>query len=42
MNTLAKLYDYLILNRLKLWTSIDKCQAGAQSGRGCVEQIMTP
>ncbi len=41
MNTLAKLYDYLILNRLKLWTSIDKCQAGAQSGRGCVEQIMT-
>ena len=27
--------------RLSLWVSIDKCQAGAQKGRGCVEQIMT-
>ena len=41
MNTLAKLYDYLILNKLKLWASIDKCQTCAQNGRGCVEQIMT-
>lgn len=38
MNTLAKIYDSLILNR---WTNIDQCQAGAQQGRGCVEQIMT-
>ena len=39
MDTLAKLYDTMILNRLKLWWNIDKCQAGAQKGRGCVEQI---
>ena len=41
MNTLAKMYDMLLLYRLKLWVSIDKCQAGAQQGRGCIEQIMT-
>lgn len=39
MDTLAKLYEILILNRLKLWWSIDKCQAGAQKNRGCLEQI---
>ena len=39
MDTLAKLHDAMILNRLKLWWNIDKCQAGAQKGRGCVEQI---
>ena len=41
MDTFSKIYDTLILNRLKLWCNIDKCQAGAQRGRGCVEQIMT-
>ena len=41
MDTLAKIYDKLLLNRLLLWSSIDKCQAGAQKGRGCIEQIMT-
>ncbi len=41
LNTLSKLYDSLMLNRLKLWVDKDKCQAGAQRGRGCVEQIMT-
>ena len=41
MDTLAKVYDKLILNRLTLWSSIDKCQAGAQKGRGCIEQIMS-
>lgn len=41
MNTLANLYDYLISDRLKLWANINICQVGAQSGRGCVEQIMT-
>ena len=39
MDTLAKMYDTMILNRLKLWYNIDKCQAGAQKHRGCVEQI---
>ena len=41
MDTLAKLYDTMILNRLQLWWNIDKCQAGAQKKRGCVEQITT-
>ena len=41
MDTLAKVYDKLLLNRLSLWAIIDKCQAGAQKGRGCIEQIMT-
>ena len=40
MDTLAKMYDLLLLNRLKLWARIDKCQAGGQQGRGCLEQIM--
>lgn len=41
MNTLAKVYDMLIMKRLSIWCSIDKCQAGAQKGRGCVEQILS-
>lgn len=40
MDTLAKIYDMLIMNRLTIWCSIDKCQAGAQKGRGCIEQIL--
>lgn len=40
MDTLAKIYDVLLLNRLKLWCHIDQCQAGAQKGRGCLEQIV--
>ena len=39
-DTLAKLYDKVIYNRLKLWISIDKCQAGSLEGRGCTEQIL--
>ena len=41
MDTLAKIYDILILKRLTLWCNIDKCQAGAQKGRSCIEQILT-
>ena len=41
MNTLSKVYDLLITKRLSVWFSIDKCQAGAQKGRGCVEQILS-
>ena len=41
MDTLAKVYDKLLLNRLSLWSAIDKCQTGAQKSRGCIEQIMT-
>ena len=41
MDSLAKIYDILILNRLSIWLNIDKCQAGAQKGRSCLEQICT-
>ena len=41
MDSLAKIYDTLILNRLMLWCHIDKCQAGAQKSRSCLEQIFT-
>ena len=40
MDTLSKLYDTLIMNRLKLWVNIDKCQAGAMKKRGFLEQII--
>ncbi len=41
MDTLAKIYDMMIQNRLRLWCDVDKCQAGAQKNRGCMEQIMS-
>ena len=41
MDTLAKVFDVKILDRLKLWYDNDNCQAGTQKGRGCVEQIMS-
>ena len=41
MDSLAKIYDTMIMNRLSMWCSIDKCQAGAQKGRSCLEQIFT-
>ena len=41
MDSLAKIFDVLILNRLILWVDIDKCQAGSQKGRSCLEQILT-
>ncbi len=40
-DTLSKLYDTVINNRLRHWIAIDKTQAGAQKGRGCIEQILT-
>ena len=39
-DTLAKLYDRILYNRLRVWINIDKCQAGAQEKRGCEEQRM--
>ena len=41
MDTFAKIFDNMILNRLKLWCDIDNFQAGAQKGRGCTEQIIS-
>ena len=41
MDTVAKIYDLLLMNRLSLWMNIDKCQSGGLRGRGCIEQIMS-
>ena len=41
INSIAKLYDYLLNNRLMLWFKPDREQAGAQHKRGCIEQIVT-
>ena len=41
MDTLTKVYDTMLQNRLKLWCDVDKCQASAQKNRGCMEQIMS-
>ena len=41
MDSLAKIFDVMILNRLMLWVDIDKCQAGSQKCRSCLEQILT-
>lgn len=40
MNTLTKVYDTLLLNRLTQWVSTDRYQARAQEERGCLEQLM--
>jgi hypothetical protein len=41
MDTAAKLYDNILNSRLSSWIDINKAQAGAQKGRGCIEQILT-
>lgn len=41
MDSLAKIYDHIIMNRLLLWCNNSKCQAGSQKKRSCLEQIMT-
>ena len=40
-DTFAELYDSILNAPIANWLSIDKAQAGAQKGRGCIEQIMT-
>ena len=41
IDALAKLYDYLLNNRLCAWIQPKREQAGAQPGRGCIEHIVT-
>ena len=41
LSALAKVYDSIMNRRLSLWYRPQVEQAGAQSGRGCVEQILT-
>ena len=41
MDTLAKLYDTILCNRLMQWFQPKREQAGAQKGRGCMEHIVS-
>lgn len=41
MCSMAKIYDALLLNRLKAWFTLSREQAGAQRTRGCLELIMS-
>ena len=41
INCIAKIYDYVLYNRLSKWFTPHKEQAGAQSKRSCTEHIMT-
>ena len=41
INAIAKVYDYVINNRLMAWYTVCREQAGAQPKRGCIEHIVT-
>ncbi len=41
INGMAKLYDMILCSRLQRWFEPYREQAGAQSGRGCLEHIVT-
>ena len=40
MNSLAKVYDMILCERLQRWFSPFREQAGCQAGRGCMEHIV--
>ena len=41
INAIAKIYDYVLYNRLSEWFKPDREQAGAQPLRGCMEHIVS-
>ena len=41
INSIAKLFDMVLCNRLELWFKPYREQAGAQRGRDCIEHIVT-
>lgn len=41
LNSMAKLFDMVLCDRLSHWFRPLREQAGAQRGRGCLEQIVT-
>ena len=41
INAIAKLYDYVLYNRLSQWFMPCREQAGAQPKRGCTEHIVS-
>ena len=41
MDSIGKVYDSILTNRLQQWMKPDREQAGAQKGRGCIEHLIT-
>ena len=41
MDSIAKLYDWILCKRLEKWFKPDREQAGSQRGRRCIEHIAT-
>lgn len=41
INSITKIYDMVLCERLKQWFKPFREQAGAQEGRGCIEHIVT-
>ena len=41
INSITKIYDYVLYNRLSKWWQPDREQAGAQPKRGCTEHLVT-
>ena len=41
MDYVGKLYDSMLCQRLHKWFKPDHEQAGAQSGRGCIEHMVS-
>lgn len=41
MNCNAKIYDYVLSNRLQRWFQPDREQAGGQRGRSCMDHVVT-
>ena len=41
INSIAKIFDMVLCNRLEQWFKPYREQAGAQKGRGCLEHIVT-
>lgn len=41
MNTVSKLYNMVLSDRLERWYVSRREQAGAQKGRGCLEHVVT-
>ena len=41
MDSIGKLYNFILCTRLEKWFKPDREQAGAQQGRGCMEHIVT-
>ena len=41
ISSIAKIFDMILCSRLEQWFKPYREQAGAQKGRGCIEQIVT-